>query len=158
ELASRASAIAGRLARADVRRDDVVALFAERGVDLLAAMIAVQQAGAAFLPLDPALPASRLAQMIRHSGARVILTAQANAVALQAALGGSPRKGRPRVLVLEKLNSSVSKGPAPSARPSPSSLACVIYTSGSTGVPKGAMIEQRGMCNHLLSKIADLEL
>src|SRR5262249_37773613 len=66
ELAGRASAIAGRLSRADVGRDDVVALFAERGVDLLAAMIAVQQAGAAFLPLDPALPDSRLAQMIRH--------------------------------------------------------------------------------------------
>ena len=158
ELASRASAIAGRLSRADVRRDDVVVLLAERGVDLLAAMIAVQQAGGAFLPLDPALPDSRQAQMIRHSGARVILTAQANAAALQAAFGGSPRKGRPRVLVLEKLNSSVSKGPIPSVRPSPSSLACVIYTSGSTGVPKGAMIEQRGMCNHLLSKIADLEL
>jgi amino acid adenylation domain-containing protein len=157
-LASRASAIAGRLSRADVRRDDVVVLLAERGVDLLAAMIAVQQAGGAFLPLDPTLPHSRLAQMIRHSGARVILTAQANSTALQATLDGSPRRGRPRVLVLEKLNSSVSKGPIPSSRPSPSSLACVIYTSGSTGVPKGAMIEQRGMCNHLLSKIADLEL
>lgn len=158
ELASRAYAIAGRLLRADVRRDDVVALLAERGIDLLAAMIAVQQAGAAFLPLDPTLPDTRLAQMIRHSGARVILTAQANSTTLQAALDGLPRRRRPRVLVLEKLNSSVSKGPIPSPRPSSSRLACVIYTSGSTGVPKGAMIEQRGMCNHLLSKIADLEL
>jgi amino acid adenylation domain-containing protein len=158
ELASRASAIAGRLLRADVRRDDVVVLLAERGVDLLAAMIAVQQAGGAFLPLHPTLPDARLAQMIRHSGARVILTAQARSTALQATLDGSPRRGRPRVLVLEKLNSSVSKSPIPSSRPSPSSLACVIYTSGSTGVPKGAMIEQRGMCNHLLSKIADLGL
>ena len=34
----------------------------------------------------------------------------------------------------------------------------MIYTSGSTGVPKGAMIEQRGMFNHLLSKISDLGL
>jgi amino acid adenylation domain-containing protein len=158
ELASRASAIAGRLLRADVHRDDVVVLFAERGADLLAAMIAVQQAGGAFLPLDPTLPDARLAQMIRHSGARVILAAQANATALQATLDGSPRRARPRILVLEKLNSSVSKGPLPSSRPSPTSLACVIYTSGSTGVPKGAMIEQRGMCNHLFSKIKDLEL
>ena len=46
----------------------------------------------------------------------------------------------------------------PPVRRAPSSLACVIYTSGSTGVPKGAMIEQRGMFNHLLSKISDLEL
>jgi amino acid adenylation domain-containing protein len=41
---------------------------------------------------------------------------------------------------------------------SPRSLAYVIYTSGSTGVPKGAMIEQRGMLNHLLAKIRALRL
>jgi len=158
ELANRASAIASRLLRANVRRDDVVVLLAERGADLLAAMIAVQQAGGAFLPLDPTLPNSRLAQMIRHSGARIILAGQANATALQAIFDGWPSRARPRILVLEKMNSSVSKGSIPSSGPSPTSLACVIYTSGSTGVPKGAMIEQRGMCNHLLSKIADLEL
>jgi len=43
-------------------------------------------------------------------------------------------------------------------RNSPQSLAYVIYTSGSTGVPKGAMIEQRGMVNHLYAKIDDLAL
>ena len=77
ELASRASAIAGRLCREDVRRDEVVVLFAERGIDFLAAMIAVQQAGGAFLPLDPTMPAARLAQIIQHSGARIVLTTQA---------------------------------------------------------------------------------
>src|SRR6185437_4787412 len=40
----------------------------------------------------------------------------------------------------------------------PGRLAYVIYTSGSTGVPKGAMVEQRGMINHLLAKVADLGL
>jgi amino acid adenylation domain-containing protein len=158
ELASRAAAIAGRLSRADVRCDDIVVLLAERGIDFLTAMIAVQQAGGAFLPLDPAQPDSRWVQMIRHSGARVILTDPANAAALQVAFGDFPRKGRPHVLVIEKLNSSLSKAVIPPIRPSPSNLACVIYTSGSSGAPKGAMIEQRGMCNHLLSKIADLEL
>src|SRR5262249_60601425 len=48
--------------------------------------------------------------------------------------------------------------PARPFRQAPSSLACVIYTSGSTGAPKGAMIEQRGLINHALSKISDLEL
>ena len=37
-------------------------------------------------------------------------------------------------------------------------LAYVIYTSGSTGAPKGAMIEHRGMINHLFAKISDLKL
>ena len=40
----------------------------------------------------------------------------------------------------------------------PASLAYVIYTSGSTGKPKGAMVEQRGMLNHLFAKVVDLEL
>jgi len=158
ELASRASAIAARLSREEIGRDDVVVLLAERGIALLAAMIAVQQAGAAFLPLEPRLPEARLAQIIQHSGARVILTAQAGAAALHATLKGSKRRGRPRVLVIEKLHASLSRDSIASVRRSPSSLACVIYTSGSTGVPKGAMIEQRGMCNHLLSKISDLGL
>lgn len=158
ELAKRASAIAGRLRREDVRRDEVVVLLAERGIDFLAAMIAVQQAGAAFLPLDPTMPAARLAQIIRHSGACTILTTQAGAAALQVPLSGLRRRERPRVLVLEKLKTAISQDSIVPVRQAPSSLACVIYTSGSTGVPKGAMIEQRGMFNHLLSKISDLEL
>jgi amino acid adenylation domain-containing protein len=158
ELASRASAIAGRLCREDVRRDEVVVLFAERGIDLLAAMIAVQRAGAAFLPLDPTMPPARLAQIIQHSGARVVLTTQGCTAALQATLSGLRRIERPRVLILEKLHAAISRDSMPAVRRAPSSLACVISTSGSTGVPKAAMIEQRGMFNHLLSKISDLEL
>jgi amino acid adenylation domain-containing protein len=158
ELASRASAIAGRLCREDVRRDEVVVLFAERGIDFLAAMIAVQRAGGAFLPLDVTMPAARLAQIIQHSGARVVLTTQDFTAALQVTLSGLRRRERPRVLILEKLNTAISQDSMPAVRQASSSLACVIYTSGSTGVPKGAMIEQRGMFNHLLSKISDLEL
>jgi len=158
ELARRAAVIAGRLHREDVRRDEVVVLSAERGIDFLAAMIAVQQAGAAFLSMDPSMPAARLAQIIRHSGASVILTTQAGAAALQAPLSGLQRSERPRVLVLEKLKTAIAQDRIAPARQAPASLACVIYTSGSTGVPKGAMIEQRGMFNHLISKISDLEL
>ena len=158
ELASRASAIAGRLCREDVRHDEVVVLFAERGIDFLAAMIAVQRAGAAFLPLDPTMPTARLAQIIQHSGARIVLTTQDCTAALQATISGLRRRERPRVLILAKLKTAISQDSMPAVRRAPSSLACVIYTSGSTGVPKGAMIEQRGMFNHLLSKISDLEL
>ena len=43
-------------------------------------------------------------------------------------------------------------------RSDPRGLAYVIYTSGSTGVPKGAIVEQSGMLNHLLAKVSDLRL
>src|SRR5262249_10066401 len=113
---------------------------------------------AAFLPVDPTLPAARLAQIIQHSGACHVLTAQACSMALQEALSRIPRRARPQIVSLDELAQSAPPAAAPMIRMAPSSLACVIYTSGSTGIPKGAMIEQRGLFNHLLSKISDVEL
>jgi amino acid adenylation domain-containing protein len=158
DLARRASAIADRLCLEKLQADEVVVLFAERGIDLLAAMIAVHRAGGAFLPLDPMIPATRLTQIIQHSGAHIALTTQSCAASLKVALSGLRRSERPRVFILEKLHSALNRDCGAAARRASSSLACVIYTSGSTGAPKGAMIEQRGLFNHLLSKISDLEL
>jgi amino acid adenylation domain-containing protein len=155
-LASRAAMIAGQLRRENIRRDEVVVLLAERGADFLAAMIAVQLAGGAFLPLDPTMPVVRLVRIVQHSGARVVLTSKACAAALQ--LFGVRRRARPRILVIERIKRTSQVSIRPRRRVVSSVLACIVYTSGSTGIPKGAMIEQRGMFNHLLSKISDLEL
>jgi amino acid adenylation domain-containing protein len=157
ELARRASAIADRLARAGVGPEVLVVLLAERSVDFLAAMIAVQWAGGAFLPLDPRSPTARLGQIIQHSGAPVVLTDNGCLAAIDAALAGQPAR-RPRVLNLEDLARVSPKVPFRPVRAAPSSLAYVIYTSGSTGLPKGAMGEQRGLANLLVSLVADLQL
>src|SRR5262249_42824666 len=120
---------------------------------------AVNRAGGAFLSLDPAIPAARLAQIIQHSRTPLVLIGEGCAATLQKALTGMPRGRRPRVL---RLVNAIRRAPpgrvAAAMRPAPSSLAYVIYTSGSTGTPKGAMIEQGGLLNHLLFKIADLGL
>ena len=158
ELARRASAIAGRLAREGVGPDVVVVLLAERSVDFLAAMIAVQWAGGAFLPLDPAAPAARLARIIEHSGAPLVLADNHSAVAVDAALARMPTRTRPRVLSLEDLARDSSRARFRPVRAPPSRLAYVIYTSGSTGLPKGAMVEQRGLFNLLVSLVSDLQL
>ena len=70
ELARRSFGHRRPACREGVGPDVVVILLAERGIDFLAAMIAVQRAGGAFLPLDPTIPAARLAQIIQHSRAR----------------------------------------------------------------------------------------
>jgi amino acid adenylation domain-containing protein len=159
ELARRACAIADRLVTEGVGPDAVVVLLAERGVDFLAAMIAVQRAGGAFLPLAPKIPPARLAQIIQHSRTPLVLAGQGCATALGEALSGMPARARPKVLALAKLARATPPTRAAPVRPAASSrLAYVIYTSGSTGVPKGAMIEQRGLLNHLLSKVSDLAL
>jgi len=158
ELGCRSSAIANRLAEEGVGPEVVVILLADRSIDLLAATIAVLQVGGAFLPLDPRSPAARLAQTIRHSRTPLVLVGQGYAAPLDEALSGIPTRERPRVLPLEKLGEGLPRGRARSFRAAASSLACVIYTSGSTGIPKGAMIEQQGLVNHLLSKVSDLGL
>jgi amino acid adenylation domain-containing protein len=151
ELAGRASAIADGLARAGVAPEVLVILLAERSVDFLAAMIAVQWAGGAFLPLDPTAPPARLAQIIAHSGAPFMLADKHRTAVADAALAGMPTRARPRLLNLEDLVRASPQVPFHPVRTAPSRLAYVIYTSGSTGVPKGAMVEQRSLCNLLVS-------
>ncbi|MDQ3810191.1 MAG: amino acid adenylation domain-containing protein, partial [Chloroflexota bacterium] len=141
ELDGRANAIGQRLITAGVERGDVVGILAERGIDWLVGMLGVFKSGAIYLPLDPRHPDTRLAQVLGRSGARVVL-AQSRQVDKVAA----------RALPLE------ADDPCELATRSgsPDDLAYVIYTSGSTGTPKGALVEQRGMLNHLFAKIADL--
>jgi amino acid adenylation domain-containing protein len=122
----------------------------------------VQRAGGAFLPLTPTTPAARLTQIIQHSRTPLVLAGHGGSALLKMALSGTPAEARPKVLSLAKLAQAKSRPKSRNSgapvRPSPSSLAYVIYTSGSTGVPKGAMIERRGLHNHLLSKISELGL
>src|SRR5262249_36870670 len=69
-----------------------------------------------------------------------------------------PSDDLPQILFIEELIESEHSGDNLPGRGKPEDLAYVIYTSGSTGVPKGAMIEHRGMVNHLYAKIEDLKL
>lgn len=156
ELARRSQAIARWLAREGVGAETVVALLADRGPDLLAAMIAVQRAGAAFLNLDPEQPPARLATILGSSCASVLLTGRAQSAMVDALL--EPLVARIQVAELEDAIALESTKPARAARRASASLAYLIYTSGSSGAPKGVMIEQRGLSNHLASLIAELGL
>ena len=158
ELARRASAIADRLDVEQICPDGVVILLGERSVDFLAAMIAMLGARRAFLPLDPTLPTARLTQIFQHCRASRVLVGQGCATILEAVLSGIPRRDHPKSLRIEELSQALPASTVRRVRSTPSSLAYVIYTSGSTGIPKGAMIEHRGLFNHLLSQVSDLEL
>jgi amino acid adenylation domain-containing protein/non-ribosomal peptide synthase protein (TIGR01720 family) len=82
--------------------------------------------------------------------------------ALSGALRGASPERRPELLELEALAEREQREEDPpragASSRSPGDLAYVIYTSGSTGVPKGAMVEQRGMVNHLFAKVHELDL
>jgi amino acid adenylation domain-containing protein len=82
ELAKRASRVARRLRARGVTRHMRIGLCAERSVELIVGILGVLEAGAAYVPLDPAYPAARLAFMARDTGIRLVLTHGAAATAL----------------------------------------------------------------------------
>ncbi|NPU92067.1 MAG: non-ribosomal peptide synthase/polyketide synthase [Gammaproteobacteria bacterium] len=159
ELDARASRLAQALIAAGAGPDTLVALAAERGLPLLAMMIAVLKAGAACLPLDVNHPPQRLRDLLQQSQAPILLVADvadASAALLDAVLS-SLTSPAPQVLVAKSL---WRQGPLPALqlRGKPEDLAYVIFTSGSTGTPKGAMVEQRGMLNNIFGKVPALGL
>ena len=154
----RANRLARILLERNVGPDVVVALLAERGIDLLAAMIAVFKAGGAYLPLDPASPVARLAQMIEQSRTPLVLVASDFDQIIARVNQSLPDDAHPQVAPIALAASSEVPTGNPPLRSRSENLAYVIYTSGSTGAPKGAMIEQRGMINHLYAKIDGLAL
>ena len=158
ELNRRANRLARFLVKQGVGPDVIVTLLAERGIHFLTAMLAVFKAGGAYLPLDPLHPATRIRQVIEQSRTNIVLATSQFAPTLSQALEQIPKQQRPQVFRLEDVSTQEKEEGNLALRSSPQDLAYVIFTSGSTGMPKGAMVEQVGMLNHLLAKIDDLQL
>ncbi|WP_280277314.1 non-ribosomal peptide synthase/polyketide synthase [Nocardia wallacei] len=138
ELDTRAARLARDLIARGVRPDDVVAVALPRSADLVVALLAVLRAGAAYLPIDPAYPAERLAFILADAGPVLVVTDAATAPAL-------PDTAAPRHLV--PADAAAEDAPEPDAAIRPQNLAYVIYTSGSTGTPKGVGITHRNVVN-----------
>ncbi|HEX6038060.1 non-ribosomal peptide synthetase, partial [Longimicrobium sp.] len=120
--------------------ETVVALLAERGPRTVTALLAVLQAGAAFLPLDPAYPPDRLRHMLADSGARLLVADGP----LPPGLDGD---ALPPVVDLRAEAEAIAARPAspPGGEVDADHPAYVIYTSGSTGRPKGVVVTHRGI-------------
>ncbi|HQA67127.1 MAG TPA: amino acid adenylation domain-containing protein [Aggregatilineales bacterium] len=147
ELNARANKLAHALRKRGVGPETIVGLSVERSVDMFVGLLGVLKAGGAYLPLDPAYPADRLAFMIEDSGIRLLLT--------QSHLLKKLAVRPPEVLCLDADWPSIEPECAenPASGVTPRNLAYVIYTSGSTGRPKGVMVEHRSVVNHNLSMV-----
>ncbi|GAB3261093.1 non-ribosomal peptide synthetase [Kineosporia babensis] len=143
DLDARAAKIAGLLEKTGVGRGSVVGVLLERGPDLIAALLGVWKAGAAFVPLDEAFPADRVAYMLATAGAEVVLTQDAYTDRFDC-----------QVLTLDQAKTPISQRIAAD----PDELAYVIFTSGSTGRPKGVAVTHRGLANHVAWATSDLAL
>lgn len=137
ELYQRAAAAADWLRAQDVSRDELVSLVMRRGPEQIVGILAALMAGAAYLPVDAALPAERVRYMLGEGKVRCVLTNT----------GWRPADGALSVLAVD-LTAPVSAGqwsPVPGA--TPDDLAYVLYTSGTTGEPKGIMVSHRSVAN-----------
>jgi amino acid adenylation domain-containing protein len=141
-LDARANRLAHYLARQGVGRNDVVASLLPRGLDLIAAILGILKAGAAYMPLDPRNPLERNALILRNTRAKAVvsLASATSAVPPDAAL-----------CLLDRDAAAIAD--EPDARlpleVSGDDLVYVINTSGSTGEPKSAAVYHRGFANLL---------
>ena len=151
ELNRRSNGLGHALIEAGVGLDQPVALLGERNLDLLGMIIGSFKAGAGYLPLDPGLPSQRLRSIIDLSRTPLLVCTEACREQAIELLEGFDCQ----LLVWEEVP---ARGANPEVYSGPDNLAYVIYTSGSTGLPKGVMVEQRGMLNNQLSKVPYLDL
>lgn len=157
DLNRAANRVAHALRRRGIGPDRIVALLHTRGLDLLVMIVGVLKAGGAYLPLDPHHPPARSAQILGTSRAALLLTVRKHAALAETAIAAASESATELVL-LDVLENETDADDNPPYLGTSAKLAYVIFTSGSTGVPKGAMVEERGMVNHLLSKIPALGL
>lgn len=134
ELDQRADSLASELVHRGVGAADVVAFALPRGAALITAVLAISKSGAAFLPLAPDHPDSRIAFTLADAGAALLLTAQEPGAELDVP-----------VLVLDE--TPLPHRPPVRPRRDPSTPAYVMYTSGSTGRPKGVVVPHRQLAN-----------
>ncbi|MFI0941513.1 non-ribosomal peptide synthase/polyketide synthase [Streptomyces sp. NPDC021020] len=116
---------------------------------MVPALLGVLESGAAYLPLDPALPPGRLEFMLGDAAPVCLLTTTALAGRLPA-VPGVPH------LLLDGPRPPAAPDPAAAAPPHPAQAAYTIYTSGSTGRPKGVIGTHRGLSNLYGSHLRDL--
>lgn len=143
ELMARADAIARNLLHRGVIRGELVGICLPRRPDMIAAVLGVMRAGAAYLPLDPVYPAGRIRYMAEHAGIRHVLVWRESETPAalppgtqRFALDGFDPVTAPAA-VLPNLHGD--------------DLAYVLYTSGSTGQPKGVRVLHRNLVNFLVS-------
>lgn len=151
ELDRKSNQLARHLRARGVGRETIVALFAEREVELFVALLGVLKSGAAYVSFDPKNPKERLAGLIENARPKVVLTQASLLAQLPAGADAVSLDAEWPRIALE------SDAPIKSGA-TPDNLAYVIYTSGSTGKPKGVTVEHRQLFNYLRAARERLDL
>ena len=140
ELLRESRALAARLVSLGARPNTLVAIVMDKGWEQIVGVLGTLESGAAYLPIDPAIPQERLSYLLENGEVGIVLTQS----------WVEERYEWPASVARLNVDELEQGGIAPAALPraqSPDDIAYVLYTSGSTGKPKGVMIGHRGLVN-----------
>ncbi|MEZ4449167.1 MAG: amino acid adenylation domain-containing protein [Nannocystaceae bacterium] len=168
ELRLRADALARRLIALGVRAGDRIAVRIERSPALIAALLGVLQAGAVWVPIDPAIPAGREARVLADAAPRVLLVRGGDSVVREVEVHRVDA-AKEREVVEREVEVALEvvdvDAPAPLAIAevdlptiAPTDLAYVLYTSGSTGAPRGVAVPHGALANLIAAQGAAFEV
>ena len=143
ELNKLANVLGQRLRKLQCQPNSLVAVVMEKGWEQVAAVLGILMAGAAYLPIDASLPQERICQLLSQGEVNVVITQTKLFSQLR-----WPDAIDVLTMDLNLLNSNEIMQLEPLQKWE--DLAYVVFTSGSTGVPKGVMIDHRGVVNTIL--------
>lgn len=140
ELLAMARRVASALLRLGLRPEDAVGIHMDRGPFMIAAIYGTIMAGGAYVPIEPGLPEARKVHFASIAGVRFVLADAAPAATFA-----------PTALLLDARKIALDQGEVCGELPRirGAQLAYILFTSGSTGMPKGAMLEHRGVINRI---------
>lgn len=143
ELNERANQIAHYLHGVGVRRGSRVGLCLERSIEAIVCLLGILKAGAAYVPLDPRYPKSRLNFLVQDADIQVLLS--------QTTLLQSMPENRKRLICIDSEAAAIlgQKIENPPRSATAEDVAYVVYTSGSTGKPKGVAVSHGAASNHM---------
>lgn len=146
QLNNRANQIANTLIEKGVGEDSLIGVLLNRSIDMIATVLGILKAGAAYVPLDPSLPKKRINFIIQDARLEAVISQYS----LNELLEESEEK---LVIYFEEIvkpgNYEKSENPTLLTY-SNESLAYAIYTSGTTGNPKGVMVQHDSLSNLLM--------
>ncbi|MFJ7936972.1 non-ribosomal peptide synthase/polyketide synthase [Peribacillus sp. NPDC096622] len=140
ELNEKANQLAHYLQKCGIGTESLVGLCFQRSVEMIVGLMGIWKAGAAYVPLDPSYPESRLRYILEDTGIQVLVTNEA-------LKGWIPEEVEAVCLDRDQAMISRESTLSPICEVTGENLAYVIYTSGSTGNPKGALVQHHSVLN-----------
>jgi len=145
QLSDRANQLAHYLQSFGVTAETLVGICVERSLEMIVGLLAILKAGGAYIPLDPAYPKERLADILEDTQLGILLTQERFQDKLADYAGKTICLDSDWGIIAQQNTSN------PISEVQLNNLAYIIYTSGSTGKPKGVMVEQRSLINFVIT-------